>query len=477
MAGILYQDAASALHAEVQEVTVDASLWDLLPPNIALGRVTVLSPLVAGRLPSRAPDTSPDRAPTPPPAPGGPPDPNDQPPLTVDADLVISNGACRLTIPDQPTPFELKHVNVRLMLQGAPGPVAIQGSAHQPGSGGVVQFSGALDAGALEEGLPLSRGGKFSLQARSLALAPLFGMLPPSDARPSVVGLLDADMTMSFSSDRSIDTEGQLQLSNLQLVGGPLGSDTPSFDRVRLDFDVSSAPQRVLVRQFWLESPIGTLVAKGRLDPDPMADFPIGSIITTGHVDVAALAAQLPETLRIQSGLRVTSGTLSMEGSVMSDGKALNGAVQLHGDNVQAIQDNRVLSLEGPVGLAARGFYDKHGLEFDSLEVTSSFAQIKGKGSRREFDMDGRIDLAAGMAELSKFIDVGNHHAAGTLDVVAQLRRLDETTARVRLQGTVQGLDVRGFSREPIKLDQFDLGEAPHSSMPPTTTTSRTSAS
>ena len=116
------------------------------------------------------------------------------------------------------------------------------------------------------------------------------------------------------SADRLLSVRGRVAADALRWRGTALGDDQLQFRRVAGPIDVAWNGQQLDVKQTSLECDVGRATLQGsapvaRLGLAPLAAaLATASLELTADVDIAPLAAMLPQTLRIRPGTRIVGG-------------------------------------------------------------------------------------------------------------------------------------------------------------------------
>jgi hypothetical protein len=183
-----------------------------------------------------------------------------------------------------------------------------------------------------------------------------------------------------------------------------------------------------------------------------------GNVNINANVDLAALAAQLPHTLRLQSGVHFDSGALTHQSTVkFADGVATivsASSVKLAGEvngtpiDLPAISANLDTSVSGGArpSIGALNF-----------AVDSSFLSIKASGNAiNNIQAAGHFDLGDLQKRLGTFANLGSLQLGGTGDLSLKTSATDSAPASPIAWTTgfrIDQLNVSGLSDEtPLKI-------------------------
>ncbi len=271
-----------------------------------------------------------DEAPEAPPTPAEPaetgPGPAPTLPESVDVtDLVIHAGGGRLRVrkaafgPDEGRAQQDPHGHAFEADLGV-----IHGKQE-----GACTVKGTLAGLAADWQGPGRIGVEAVLSCTDLPLAPLAAV---GGAAPAVqvTGTVTGETTLSRSREGRLALKTNLQGTGLEASGPPLGTDRPALQTLTLTAEVSYDAGAVTVSRLALDSAVGTARASGtfalaaRKDPNGIRTEapPVGKGTARLEVDLARLAAMLPDTLNLHKDLAVESGTFVASADAASDAAA-----------------------------------------------------------------------------------------------------------------------------------------------------------
>jgi len=451
--GIRISDAQGEAVAEVGAIRLPASVFALLSAKKTLGRIEILSPRANLVL---NPDGTSNLAQIFAPkgeAPTRQAREAEAQPLGIDVacEVVVSDGHVRVQAPDA-APFEISGLNAHVKIHGLNEPIAYKvdaglGKAAAPltveGSARIMQ-NGVVRPDAAEVAATVSLHG-FDL-GEVASLARRFGA--PLD----FAGRLDVQLAATARGAQSAEAKGTVAIESLALAGGPLGEDRPQFDRLALDFDVVASEGRVRINRLRFESPVAGADASGSLAMPSPGRTPAGSLKAQARVDLAALARQLPHTLKLQEGLSVESGVLTLDATIEFDEKAMEVEANVRVADLAATQAGRSIAPEAPIVLHVKGGMVDGRPELAALRLDSSFAQIRASGNADRFALDLASDLDAATREAAKFVDLRGKALRGRAAVTVRVAPAPPHTAgsQVAVDVRVDDLQVLGLGEQPI---------------------------
>ena len=458
LSGIRLADAQGNSVAEVQSVTLPASVPALLGSRKDLGTITIESPkanivLYADGTNNLTRLMKPSQAATPP-APATPPQALG---FDVVGDIAVTNGEISVQPAGAGKPFLVRDLNADVKIESLEKPIqldmkaalgeeraalAVKGSA-------TVIHAGKPDPNAVEADIAITLGG--------LDIGPVAALARGYGSPVEAGGVLTVqNLTAQVQGMDSVKAAGDIALNQLALSGGPLGKDQPKFDHVGLTFDVSKKGGTVEIKQFKFDSPVAAASASGSLEMPAPGKLPKGHLAADAQVNLPALAAQLPDTLKLQKGLTIESGAVKLDAKLDSDEAGPRVDASLRVEDVAATNEGKRIALEAPIALALKASMTDKGPRLDDLRLTSSFASVTGAGSMEKFDLTLTSDLEAALREAAKFVDLAGKSCAGQASVALHLAGADRQKT-ISGDVTLTGLALTGFTPGPVNLSEAKM--------------------
>ncbi len=240
--------------------------------------------------------------------------------------------------------------------------------------------------------------------------------------------------------------DGQIQIDDFVLAGGPLGAD-------RLQLNVVRVPCRVAWRGDQLDiEELAINCDTGQVGLSAHAALPTGvdslwtnlshsTFVLQGQVNLADLAKRLPHTLHLRPAMQVTSGDLRCS---LTCNPAADGSHQWSGrletSDLAATDNGRPIAWKKPIVATLDAHDGKAGLVVDHLDCQSSFLHVTGSGSRAQFAADATCDLNQLVKDLEQFITFDGLKLAGTGHAALRF----EPVANGGFHGSADG-EVRDF--------------------------------
>jgi hypothetical protein len=321
-------------------------------------------------------------------------------------------------------------------LEGIDGRIGIA-QPHQPpldlDIGCQVSDGGTGDRGSFRARATIDAGGE-RLVFRDGTMVLNTDNLPVAVAGPfitrwvepvAMAGTISGGVQTSWS-DAGATLQVQVESAEVKrfLLDAPqrLGQDRIRLEQTRLQGQLLVTPEMLKADQLVWQSEIGSLQADGQLNWEQLAaiggaSIPANNFQADGTVDVAAVAAMLPNLIPWQSDLQVESGTVRFQASSRVEGTDRRLVVNVESTGLTARRGTQRLNWDKParVVAAVRQTSD-NAVSLESLNCQTSFLTLDGSATqdRGEFRLQG--DLKSAVAEVGQFLDLGDVRLEGVLD-------------------------------------------------------------
>lgn len=239
---------------------------------------------------------------------------------------------------------------------------------------------------------------------------------------------------------------GAQSLETFRYRAAALGNDEIRLVKAEGPFDLRWDGRQLEVKPTSLDCDVGRIAIQGSAPVERIATasllaaFATASLEATADVDLAKVAAMLPETLRVRPGTRIVGGKLEAHLGRRPDtaGQSSVGSISIA--NLAAEEQGRPITWDQPLRLSFDVNESARGLVVNRLACESEFLQFNGRGTLADFSGEMRFDLDRLIRELGRFIDVGNVQLAGVGAGQLQIRRGDDGVF-----GANGTFDVQGF--------------------------------
>lgn len=275
----------------------------------------------------------------------------------------------------------------------------------------------------------------------------------------------------------NLAVEGDARLLELSATGPAIAGDELRLDTVNLALKLKHEGDVWTSDRLSATSMLGKLSASGSYPPAEGR-----SAVLEGKIDLAALARQLPRTLRLRPDIHVEKGSADlraeMTGNAGESVQAINVKAGL--TDLTARRDKQTLTFRDPVALAALLHRTADSLTLDHLDVTTPFLTATGRGDLDQgISVAAKVDLGALSERLHDWLDMGDLKLAGQGTINARYQRVKgqfegkadaefnklaasglpgiETLSRERIAASLQAKGAAEPSGLPSGLDQLLL--------------------
>jgi hypothetical protein len=301
------------------------------------------------------------------------------------------------------------------------------------------------------------------------SLAPLFDL---AGVKIEAKGKLSANIEGAVKDGQIDNIEADITGKDLDVTGEVLKSDRLRTKSLNIDVKLRREKDLFNIEKLDFSSDWANAQAKGalptnlgslgqflnpKLPHDLKADF---------ELDLAAALSQLPNTTGLKEGMSVTEGKITGKVQTQTKGgaKLLQGSVNLL-TLIGKIGDKQI-KLSQPVKADITIVSDDSGLNFDKLNLTSSFATLEAGSKGEILNYNARADLALLQSEMGQFVDIGPYNLKGTF---AAEGKIANPTEKMNIDGTaaIENFvvsDPNGLKAEEAKTDiNYKLGFDPES--------------
>jgi hypothetical protein len=305
-----------------------------------------------------------------------------------------------------------------------PMKLAASGTLPQPDRAG--KWKASLEVSRLpnEEAPPITEG-KATLHCDGLPLSIVETLARRYRSTLSLSGWLSTDLKLDWKpahgGKSQLSLDGQVEAEQLALADPALGNDQFRLERVRLPLRGSLGGDQITVSQCAAYTDVGemkltgpvTLPTGGQLAESLSAALKSESYTLSGNVDLARLAAVLPETLRLRRGAELTSGQVSLDFSRRRDGERALWQANVQTTNLVATHGGKTITWKKPLAIEFNAHDEPTGVVIDKLVCDSKFLEIEAAGQFDQLSASAIYDLNKLAAELGQFVDLRGIDLAG----------------------------------------------------------------
>jgi hypothetical protein len=368
---------------------------------------------------------------------------------------ILDELSLHLQMPREPaTPFQL-NVSATFNDSSQPGQVSAELSWNCAGA----DKSSAAGSGTL------------SLAASNIPLEILRPLMARFRPDIEIAGILNADLETEWDSnqdDLSCSASGTMTAKQLTVnAPGYLGSDRLRFASLSTGGRVELRDNSLTLEGVTLDSDIGKLKTSGTLDtavlvgdelrPWWLAALSEKSYELSGELDLARIAALLPETLRIREGTQITGGTVNLSLASSLQGLRHYWTADLATAGLAASDNGQVITWQQPINVAMSVYQDQAGPVVEKLTCTSDFLRLSAKGTLERSQLTARCNLNRLATELGRFVDLSDLQMGGELIAECDWERQEANSIAVKGRLLAEGFEWSPADQLPWREDRLDV--------------------
>jgi len=337
----------------------------------------------------------------------------DEPDLTLLVRVV--DGRLRFRNEGLEEPFLADKADIELDLNAYPQPIAWRMKLERAGENtepGRVQIQGSMSRGKETDGLP-----------EDLEVSIIGNHWPwaYSSARIKARGAFSGTIDARHKSGE-LALGGDAQVLGLHATGSALSGDELRLDTITAVWKAGRKDGSWTAERLDVTAPVGAIKASGSFPPVNDRGAHV-----EGNLDLAALARQIPRTMRLRDDLRLEKGSVELRADVSGDagkaGQTILATARL--SDLTARHGTQSLSFRDPATFTARLDRQTDSLSLEQLDVQTPFLTATGQGNLdRGINVSATIDLGAATQRLHDWVDLGRIELAGQGKIDAKYQRI-----------------------------------------------------
>jgi len=405
ISGVAIRDEHNQAMFEVEKISSDKSLLSILRNYTQLGQFRVEKPvisLVLRESGSNVEDLLANfKSET----------PEKKSSTNVAIDLAVVDGTVKITDQSTKQSWQIDKVNVDMSMPAdAAQAMTLKASA---------EVADARQPGKLAADMSMTSppddktkaSGDIAVQSESLPLAAAQSFVARYLPQARLDGRLNGNIHAIWGGDKAPGKTiviADLKTEGFAFAAAMLGKDVVQMRQLSAAGQIGMTDAGLDVEKTEIACDLGNFTVSGNTNQGEIA----------GNVDLARLAAMLPNTLHIRKETQITSGqvqlTLSSRRQAGADGQ--NGVV-LHGqiatDNLVALNNGRQFSWPNPITLVLDAHGTAQAQVVDSLQCESDFLKIHAAGTPDNLSASLSLNLKELGDKLQQFVDLGSVQLAG----------------------------------------------------------------
>lgn len=293
-------------------------------------------------------------------------------------------------------------------------------------------------------------------------LSPILARWQPQGA---LSGQLSGDWRMSLGSENA--GNGSVTVSDLNIAGlNGMGADRLRLDEVTLRGNVAMTEDRLILEDTELRTEVGSLTASGDL---PLSGWSLASgeealrklgreaFRVDGEVDLAKLAALLPQTLAVREGTRIDGGSVQVSLASQPQGSTAKFQGKVEVARLSAVSEGKRIEWNVPLEASLIVHRDGEQFVFDRVTCRSDFLQADAKGTLTDATFQARADLDRLQHNPSRFFDWGLVRLSGQLEASGQIQRRDGGELNLSATGELTNFELQRRGESPWREAQLEI--------------------
>ena len=415
--GIRITDPAGEEVLTAERVSLDRSIFALITNYLDLGKLTLQQPSLA--LVTRPDGSNVEDFIDQIPAGTSEPQPGEATvgePIAIQIEVIGGSIAARDLATEQQWTLANANITAHIGAQ-SPGSIAANLAAE-------IAFDDQPEIGRLNVRLEQTASEEIQVSVVSdkLPLEPFQPWLARFLPGAWINGRISTDAQAVVHTDETglsgLQTTGRLDASQVSLQAEAIAGDRLQFESLQVPWDVSLQGNEIQLNKLELQTDWAELTAQGSFNLAELASASLESLPRTpanvaGKVQLARLAAMLPNTLKLREGVWIDSGDLEFNASAAVKNQGLAWSAGAVIENVVGNDGQRAIRWEQPVE-ARVDFAETEGLpQLEKVSLVSPFAEATLTASTDRLDGAFQFDLQQLSEELSKFVDLESWHFQG----------------------------------------------------------------
>jgi len=295
---------------------------------------------------------------------------------------------------------------------------------------------------------PAAGDGELVWQMATFPLDALRPILDRAGIPDEVSAQLTSDCKTVWNTSAAVPSyhvDGVWQTGPLKITSAAISGKEPlRADYFQSSMQVTIKDELIQVKQFGVDTDLAKLRVTGEAAFADFTNFqsPTGLYASLsqrdfdmqGQLDLAKLAAALPQTLRVREGTEITAGTVEWRIAGVAAGETPGWKGQLVTSQIAATHEGRQITWDEPIQVAFSTTPDEVGAPTLRLKCQSDFLQASMKSSDGRAAIRAECDLDRLAAEAGRFLDLNDLKLAGKLQAhVDLLRQTDQFSATGQL--------------------------------------------
>jgi hypothetical protein len=383
-------------------------------------------------------------------------------------DLIVKDGNVKVTDPKSGT-VQLSRINSKLDLQppGQQTSLDLSMTVAQAGKSSEIQVAGRITP-KKQAGWSLKGAtGDLTVEVNDLDIESLEPFLALAGVEVQTKGIVRGQIKGEIKDGLIENLNADVKAKDLDITGAALKGDRLRTSDLEINTVLSQGKEKIEIQSLQIKSDWASATASGTVPTTVKSlDDLLGaksnySLKGKFDCNLAVVSSQLPKTLGLKEGMQLTSGQLN--GNIETSTKA-DGQKQIQANaTITALEgtvEGKKIALSQPIEAEAQISSDKAGINFDKLDVSSSFVKVNCAGSTESLKYTAQADLTKLQAELGQFVDFGQYKMSGEVQETGQIS-IEEDKIAASGSGTVKNLHLSSeegqSASEPLANIEYSI--------------------
>ena len=387
----------------------------------------------------------------------------------------LTNGRIRLKTLDQKEAWDVDHCDAEVQLFKSPNEIlagtlsaAISESGKSPGK---LDAELKMSAGDKPEASDAVRSAGF-IKTERLAL----DFLNPIFKRIGLDVVLGGAVTGEVHAEYASQDEFHVDIHKIDgreiRVTAPhyLGKDTIQSSTLTGSGKIDWNGSELQLTDVAVQSDLATCDANGKIALASLdGSGPWQTLVSQlaendfraqAQLDVARLAAVLPNLLKIRDDTHITAGQLRAQLTSENIDGHRQWVGEVEAKSLAAITGGQALSWDNPIKAEFSGRRTDDGIELERIQCVSDFLSVNGHGSISKGELAAKGDLKQLFAQFNRVIDLGVTRLDGTFQANAKWQQNDANALVVEGDATLDKVAIEADGMQPLSEDHLELSFA-----------------
>jgi len=446
VADFSFNDNAGQISVKVKEIATKPHYGSLLTGNLSFGQTLIDKPNVEINIKDLEQQKTKKLEPE---KPAG----SEMGPIVLPVKrikLVLNDGNVKVTGPKSGT-VQLSRINSKVNLQppGEQSNLDLTMAVVKAGNASEIQVAGSITP-KKQTGWSLKGAtGDLTVEVNDLDIESLGPFLALAGVDVQAKGLVRGQVKGQIKNGLIENLNADVKAKDLDITGTMLKGDRLQTGDLDINTTLSQGKETIDIQSLQIKSDWASASASGTV---PTTIKSIGDMLSAKsnyslkgkfNCDLAAVSSQMPKTLGLKEGMQLTSGQLN---GIVDTSTKTGGQKQIQANaTITALEgtvEGKKIALSQPIEAVAQISSDKAGINFDKVDVSSSFVKINCAGNTKSLKYTAQADLAKLQAELGQFVDFRQCKMSGEVHHETGQISIQEDKIVVSGSGTVKNLNL-----------------------------------